>query len=375
MLSIYLSVFLVIFNNFQLGPVFLLTDVLYTALGIYFLFQLKSFRISTFYKPLLFLSLFITIILVNYVLFQNISSVFSQIRFLWGMVIFWILYLFFDQKQSKKELLFKAYLVFCVYCSGFVIFQIFAFYILQTNIYITFGEFDDLRNSMEGAISGLQSARVGGFFREPSWYAIFVGPSLYILNELKNYRGLVIVGFGLLLSSSTYAILIVSVFLLSSVFFSTYAKSKVNALVTLLLIPPIIYVILSYAPFLFDRLFFIVENQGGGSYLTRILNPFSYFYENISFFGVDVSFLKGDDFVFFVNTFLYVFYSFGIIGTLAFLSLIISHRIKYIFLSFSLMLAISIEGMAGRIDFWIVLLIYQSIYNGGLSSLIRNQRD
>ena len=108
--------------------------------------------------------------------------------------------------------------------------------------------------------------------------------------------------------------------------------------------------------FLFERLLFTLETGGSGQ--IRVIEPFSKFFENFSFLGVNTDFIRGGADGFFVNSFLYIYFSFGLIGLILFLPLIISRQIKYMFISFSLLFTIIIEGLTGRIDFWIISLIF-----------------
>jgi len=108
-------------------------------------------------------------------------------------------------------------------------------------------------------------------------------------------------------------------------------------------------------PYLFERLVFVFET--GGSAGIRVLEPLKHVAENITLLGTDTSFMKSDGNVFFVNTFLYAFFSFGVIGLLLFISLISSLKFKYFYYTAGLMLAVVIEGLTGRVDFWMLLVL------------------
>ena len=376
MISIYSSIFFVVLNNFKISSSFLMTDILYTFLAFYFLYKLKKFQVTVLFKPLFYLSFFIFVSIINYIFYENSTSLLSQFRFIWGLLIFWVFYIYFHQSLIRQETLFKAYLFFCTYCSIFILLQNILFHVFKVNVFITFGEFDLIRNSMDGATSGLDSmVRSGGFFREPSWYAIFMMPAIYMLFELKDYRRLIILILGILLCTSVTGFVYLCTFLFSIAILSSSIKLKLYSILLIILMPIILYWAFLTLPFIFERLIYVFENGGGGSAETRIFEPFKHFYDNISFFGVDVTFLKDNGNVFFVNTFLYVFFSFGMVGTMVFLKLLISFKLRFIFLSISLLFAVVIEGLAGRIDFWIIVLICQFIYNQNFHNFVYNQNN
>jgi hypothetical protein len=183
--------------------------------------------------------------------------------------------------------------------------------------------------------------RTGGVFKEPSWFALFVAPVLDIAYKQKHYRVFFICVLGLILSTSGLAFLLIALFLLLKI-------KRLKFLLVSLISIALIYFIF---PDIFGRI------SEGGSLQIRVLDPFKEMIDinNLSFIGVNMSRVYFNNTGGFINTFVFMYLSFGIIGLLLILQLF-----KFIFslyTSIALLLIIMIEGCYGRIDFWIALAV------------------
>jgi len=358
----FLAVYCVVFNNFRVFGSLLLSDVIYTLLAILMIFLLKNFKVDGYSKTLIiFVSMLFSIITFNFLYFENVTSLYSQLRFLWGALITLVFLFYFKDKGG--ELFFKHYLSFILLSSAFIIIQNFTYHILKFHFFLSFGEFDLMRVSTDGAVPGVHPyIRSGGTFREPAWFAIFAMPAIFMFHKLQEKKKLAFILIGLVLSTSSLGYLFILLFIGILIVFSNSLKLKITAIIVTVISFSIFYVVYLNYEFLFERLIFVLET--GGSASIRLFDPLEYVVSNLSWFGTDTSFMKSEDEVFFVNTFLYVFFSFGFIGILLFMPIILSSKLKYLYYSLGILISIVIEGLSGRVDFWILLVLFALIRSG-----------
>lgn len=353
----FLLVFSVIFNNFCIYGSFLLTDLIYTALGFVMLYRQKNLKLDQYTGYLLFFIFTISsLILINFLWFDNTSGLFSQLRFIWGAAIAFIVSIYLQQSKSVDYFI-HFYLVFIVCCSLFIIIQNFLFQFFNINIFLSFGEFSLIKNSTEGAQLGINNTiRSGGFFREPSWYAVYAMPALPILHTNKNNLFLLVTVLGILASTSSLGYAFLLLFILTRLVSLNNFKDKLFIILQLVLILFALWLLYLKYDFLFERLIFTLDT--GGSASTRIFEPLKYLGDNISLFGSDTRFIKSEENILFVNTLLYIIFSFGIFGLFTFFPLVFSVKLKHAYYSIGLLTCIAVEGLSGRIEFWILIALF-----------------
>lgn len=370
-LIVFISIYGVIFNNFRIAGSLLLTDILFTVIAVFMLVESKKTKIKSQAKYI-FVYIWITlvIIILNYFYYSNKISALSQLRFLWGGIITFVFIFYYTEKKSKEFL--KQYLSFIVIASIFIISQNVTFHLFNYHFFLSFGDYDLLRFSTDGAVPGVHSyIRSGGLFREPSWYAIFAMPSIFMFHKLREKLNLFLVLLGIVISTSSLGYLFILLFIGVLVVLSKSLKLKIYTVLIAIVSFVLLYLVYFEYAFLFDRLIFVLET--GGSASIRVLDPLEHLSSNITLFGTDTSFMKSKDEVFFVNTFLYIFFSFGLFGLILFIPLIISLRLKYIYYSIGLLLTIVIEGLAGRVDFWVLIVIILLIRSGAFDEYLRSR--
>jgi hypothetical protein len=186
-------------------------------------------------------------------------------------------------------------------------------------------------------------------------------PALLLFYRMRRTVALFILVIGLFCSTSSFFYIFLALFFVT-IFLGSDFEKKVKLIVFFSLAVLSFYLVFLLYPFLFDRLSFVLVT--GGSFIPRVLEPFRYLFENFTAFGGDIDFLKiGNKSDFFVNSFVYIALSYGLFGTILLSPYICSLHLGNFFYFSSLILAIAIEGMTGRIDFWILLLLVNLIYN------------
>lgn len=355
--QLYCLVFaFVIFENWALGDKVCLADILYLVFAILFLVRSTNCK-SRSKKYYLYPIIFLCIAMYDYFLFHANSMFMSQLRFVYNCSIFAILYNFFLNSSSyTKEKLISSYVYICVLFSVFIICQFLSFYLLRYNLSFDFGQFQGSINHASLAVPSLGVVyRTGGFFKEPSWYAVFMGPVLEIAYRKNRLAELIVCIIGIILSTSSMGFLFVVLFL----FFNLRRNMK-YAIIFLLLI----FLVYLAFPMAFVRFFEALNFEEGAenSNNSRVLIPFSIIFESdfLSILGMDISSIYSVYQDIFLNTFLFVLLSFGIVGLSIFVRILVRHK-SYGLISIILSTVI-IEGCYGRIDFWLALLA-ASVYS------------
>jgi hypothetical protein len=320
---------------------FLLADVIYFAIVIYIIY--KSYNKGTrlehyaiYIVPILFLCFSV----INLMRFENQEAFFSQIRYIFNYYVFSAVVFYFLIYEKRKESFIYTYECICCFFSLFVIVQFFSYYILGVNIPFDFGSYS-LEENVASIYNPLDAFlyRTGGFFKEPSWFALFVAPVLDIAYKQKHHKIFQICILGLILSTSSLAILLIAVFFLL----------RLKQLKFLILFLLCISAICLIFPDIFERLL------QGGSLQIRVLEPFDFFFKanSSSFIGIDVGrfyFFNGE---IFLNTFVFTYLAFGTIGLLFFLFFF---KLEFsLYTSIAMLAIVMIEGCYGRIDFWMAL--------------------
>lgn len=347
----------VIFSNLSVGN-FLLSDIIYGAFTFWTVIKLKD----TPYKGLV-LAFFLLVTIVNFILYGNSRALLSTIRFDYGLIICAIFFSSFDNDKYRNRLI-NGYCYACVFFSAFVIMQFFSYYVLKINIDFSFGDYAREENAA-GAYDVLSDLfyRTGGMFKEPSWYAAYVSPVVFILTKQKRYKELLICLVGLLASTSGLGFTVLAIYV--SWLVLLYDK-RMGITVALF-----VFFVYQYLPFIFNKM--STGALGEESSLgIRIVEPFSVLsHLDFSIIGLNPIFHydSSGHVMVFLNTFMFVYFYYGIIGSFLFLNFIKMKNIRVLFI---VIVAITlIEGIYGRIDFWMMLLACL-LYNSSLSN--RNKK-
>lgn len=346
---LYVLLFLgVIFEVVGISANFSITDLLYFLFA--FIFFIKKMRIkyvgNLFGSEYLFLFAFILLAFISYSNYGFGRMFQSELRFLYNCGIFTVIFSYFKGCNSiEREKLVSSYLYVCVLASTFIFIQYISFYIFRYTIKFDIGDFNaaSLYTYSSSAIY-----RTGGLFNEPSWFTLFVGPSLEIAYKNKKFKELIVCVLGLILSTSSMA------FLFLFIFGITKFSFKRGNMKTILLMIVALFLVYICFPQAFARLFEALDFENGtNSNDARVLDPFAFVASiSLPIFGMDVSDIIGD--TLFLNTFVFVLLAFGVVGLIIFLLMILQR--KSLCLSLLLLLTVIIEGCYGRIDFWMALL-------------------
>lgn len=343
----------VIFSNLGVGN-FLLSDIIYGAIAFWTVIKFKK----TPYKGLV-LAFFLIVTIVNYISYGNSRALLSTIRFDYGLIICAILFSNFDNDNYRNRLI-NGYCYACVFFSAFVIIQFVSYYVLKINIDFSFGDYAREENAA-GAYDVLSDMfyRTGGMFKEPSWYAAYVSPVSFILTKQKRFKELFICLVGLLASTSGLGFAILAIYV--SWLALLYDK-KMGITVALF-----VFLVYQYLPFIFNKM--STGALGEESSLgIRVMEPFTVLSNlDFSFIGLNPIFHYDNSghVMFFLNTFMFVYFYYGILGSFLFLNYIKMKNIRILFIA---IVAITlIEGIYGRIEFWMMLLACL-LYNSSLSN-------
>lgn len=344
--------YLVIFENFRLAQNVSLADVIYPFFAIYFFLKSPFSKDNKNSSYILLIALgFGVIAFLDFLFFNSMNMLLSQFRFIYNCTIFVVIARYFLQNENYEvPQLIDSYIYICVLCSMFIILQFLSFYLFHLNLAFDFGAYQGAINHASLEIPSFGSLyRTGGFFKEPSWFAVFMGPSLEIAYQRKYNKQLIICILGLIFSTSSMGFLFIFAFAFINL------KNQRKYLFTFLLSICIIYIIF---PMAFSRLFdaLTFDSHADNSNNARVISPFLLFahIKQIPVLGMDINLLYLQDKNLFLNTFLFVFASFGIIGLILFLKILLQPSRL---LSIILLFTIIIEGCYGRMDFWMPLLV------------------
>ena len=352
--SYYTIIFiLVICSNFDIGS-FLLSDVLYTVICLTALIQTnESKRINTNFYYLLY---FVITALLSFGLYGKIYGLLSDCRYIFGILVCSILFFSYGNNKYWRKVA-DGYCHACVFFSLVVVVQFIFFYVFKISIDLSFGEYSREMN-IAGEYDPFSDLyyRTGGMFKEPSWYAAFVSPCLFITTHKKSYKELFIILIGVLMSTSGLGLAVLAIYFV----FIVFSQRKMTGLFIAL----VLVVAYNFIPVVFQRL------SGGsiaedGSFVTRVLEPFQIILHipEVSLIGISPSwnYDNSGEVLFFANTLAFIYIHFGIIGLCVFIKYV--YFKKFVALTVAILAIISIEGLYGRIDFWMMLLackIYSS---------------
>lgn len=222
----FITIWAMIFNNFHLGGSILLTDIIYTFLALYMVFAIK--KVDTNFRIKYLCSMFIFFMFVagmNFLIYQDNHNLLSQYRFLFGLFILIVFYNYY--KIYEIEHLKKFYIYFVLSASLFIILENVAYHLLHYHFFISFGDFNLLRISTDGAIPGIHPyIRSGGLLREPSWYVVLMIPSIYMFYKQQEIYKLLVVVFGIIFSTSSLGYIYLLFFSLYVTFLTKGIKKK-----------------------------------------------------------------------------------------------------------------------------------------------------
>ena len=350
----FIIFFLVIFSNFGIGS-FLLSDIIYFVVSLVAILQTSKIKKSN--KVYGYIVYFALLTILGYFRFQHPRALLSCFRFVFGLSVCSILFSSYNN-EKYRSLIVEAYCNACVFFSIFLLIQFFSYYVLHFNIDFSFGDYAREENAA-GGYNPLDSLfyRTGGFFKEPSWYAAYVAPSLFVLTDKKEFKKLILCTCGLLASTSGLGFAVLAIYLL----WLTFSSNKKYGVILLLVFIAAYY----FLPFLFVKIGAgIVGDES--SFYPRVQEPFEELLKlPFSFFGLDpkMHYDSSGKVLFFLNTFMFVNFYFGILGLLLFVKYLYCN--KFIFLTVALLSIIIIEGLYGRIEFWMMLLACK-LYNEDL---------
>ena len=355
-LSYYTLLFILVISSNIIAGNFVLADYLYLFFCV--VAFSRTYNLKRNPKVFLYVLYFVLCALLVYSLYSNFRGLMSSCRFILGILFCSILFYSYNNVLYREKIV-KGYGYACVFLSIFVIIQFISYYVLHINIDLSFGDYAasaDTHANAAGFYDPLKDLfyRTGGLFNEPSWFAAYVSPSCFILTRNKSYKEAFVVIVGLLMSTSGLGFVVLAIYL--SWLILQYNKT-IGIVVALLFLTAYIGL-----PFIFER-----ASQGvdGGSFEARITIPFTKILQipELSIFGINPAY-HYDRFgepLFFANTLTFIYIYFGIIGLFVFFKYVYFKR--FFALTIAILAIISIEGLYGRIDFWMMVLackIYSS---------------
>lgn len=317
-----------------------------------FFFKMTTSSVTSKKNYIIYPLIFLLIAIVDFSMFHNNKMFFSQLRFVFNCGIFAIISTtLLKMNKTIRERFISTYVYVCVLCSCFIIIQFLSFYLLRYNLAFDFGSYQGSINHASLEVPSFSAVyRTGGFFKEPSWFALFIGPVLDIAYKRRQMFELIISSLGLVFSTSSMGFLFL--------FFFIVINLKSNKKLLFLSIA-LIFVLFFIFPMAFTRLFDALNTEEGAdnSNNARVILPFTLIWENRQFplLGLNIKILYDLEDSLFLNTFLFVLTSFGIVGFVAFIKII--YNKNFHLLNTILIATVIIEGCYGRIDFWLSLLV------------------
>jgi len=351
--------FLLVFStNFSVGQ-FSISQYIYIVLSIFFFWKCRELVKST--RPILFFYYFLVMSVFNFILYQNLSALGSSFRFVFNLFVYILLLVSFDNQLYRKRVIW-GYIYACEFFSLVIIVQFIVYYIVGVNLQINIGQFDPTGNQYDH--TGLLADklyRTGGLFNEPSWYASFCAPCIFIVDKLRNRIGYLVCLFGIILSTSGVGYAALGVYGLWKTFKLKPIYTLMILVIVISLLTPIMFLL---APSI-DKL--SLENSR--------LEVYAYIYSKaiISLFGVNLNslYVTEGEFEYFLNTFSFVYLFWGLVGLFIFIR--IFYYKKIVFLTIAIVAVIMIEGLYGRIDFWMMLLACR-LFNSELAVEEQNKK-
>ena len=335
----------ILFSNYEIGS-FLVSDIYYLLFSIFIVIKTKVGKMNIDHLYI-YITFFLLLSIYNYYTYHHIKAFLSCLRFVYGFFIS-VLLIATLNKSKYRHIVINAYLDFCVFFSLFLLMQFLSYYLLHVKIDFSLGS--NIRGS--GYFSDLYDPRydinyrTGGFFYEPSHYASFVSPSLFLLSRPMQKIKFILVFLGVLVSTSGLGYVILSLWGIWMCLKPGNFTLKVGLI-------SIVVIAVSLMPFVFERV------SSGGSYEVRIIEGWMILYDNatVSLWGIDPHIYMEDDGsrVFFANTFQYLYINYGIVGVLTFVMFTYYKRVPFV--SLSIFAIIFIEGINGRIEFWLLLFV------------------
>lgn len=333
--------FLVITSNIVMGA-FLLSDALYGLIAT-FLF-LKNKKNVKSYLIFSYIIYYVLASILNYNYYANERGLQSSLRFIYNFFLCIIFIACLDQKEMRKKII-DGYLNACLFFSFFIFLQIFLYYVLKINLNLDFGDLASQQNmaSEYDPLSDLMY-RTGGLFKEPSFFAAFVSPSIFILYRYRYFKKLFYVLLGIIFSTSGLGFAVILIF---SSYIIVNANTKFKILFVIFC-----FLIFVSIPFVFQHVML------GGSTEIRLVEPFVALIEegDIGLLGGNPAMhYFGDEILLWINTFVFILLYFGFLGILLFIKFI--YYTNAIYLTITILCLIIIEGLYGRIDFWMVVFV------------------
>lgn len=339
--SSYTLLFLLVFtSNIVIGS-FLLSDALYGLLTV-FVF-LKTKRDKGAYFTYCYLLYFAFAAMLSFHMYSNAKGLQSSLRFIYNFFLCITLIISLDHNEYRSKII-RGYLNACCVFSFIIFLQILLYYVFKINLNLDFGDLASQQNVANeyDPLSDLMY-RTGGIFKEPSYYTAFVGPSIFMLYKYRYFKRFIYVLMGMIFSTSGLGFAVILIF---GSYIIINANKKFKFLFIILC--AIIFVSL---PFVFQHVLL------GGSNEIRLVEPFTALFEegNVGLFcGNPAMHYYKDEILIWINTFVFILLYFGIVGMLLFLKFIYYKQALY--LTVTILCLIIIEGLYGRIDFWMTVL-------------------
>lgn len=315
-----------------------ISQFIYGFLAFFFFFKNHKYIQNT--KVIKYVLFFSVVAFINFFLYQNKEAFGSSLRFIYNLLLYSVFLMSFDNRITRPKVV-NGYIYASTFFSLFIIIQFITYYLLGVNIKIAYGDYNTTGSAYD-PLSGMLY-RTGGFFNEPSWYAAFCSPCIFIVDRLKNKKALIICILGTFLSTSGTGYLVLAFYGLWKIFNMKPIYTLICLVIIIILLTPIMYLL---APNI-DKM--NLENER--------LSIYAYMYMNsvITLLGTSPNPLYVDGKLdFFLNTLSFIYLFWGALGIAAFYR--VSYYNKMIFLTFSIFAVMAVEGLYGRMDFWMMLL-------------------
>lgn len=356
LLKLETIIFLLVFSsNFSVGE-FSVSQFIYIILAFFFLWRYRKYIAST--KAIIFFYYFMVASVVNYALYHNSSAFGSSLRFVFNLFIYILLLMSLNNNYMRKRIIY-GYLYACEFFSLVIIVQFLIYYLLGINLQINIGQFNPTGNAYDPASMMVGSLyRTSGLFNEPSWYASFCAPCIFIADKLRDRIGYFVCLFGIIFSTSGVGYAVLGVYGLWKIF-------KMKPIY-------VIMIMIAFVLLMTPIMFLLVPSIEKISFENTRLAVYAYIFTKsvYSIWGVNPGslYMSNGEFEYFLNTLSFVYLFWGIVGLLVFVK--IFYYNKVILLTLAIIAVIAIEGLYGRIDFWMMLLACR-LYNSELISECR----
>lgn len=274
-----------ILSNYSVGGKISIGDFFVILILIVSIIKFKSLNIISFYGCISIL----IISIVDFILYLNYYS--DGIMVMMRMSFYIFTYFIISNlaiSKDKYKIIINYYILLCVIFSFILIIQIFVYFLFDKIIFLIDTPLDIEKSSLLTLDIATQGFRSGGFFREPSYFSIFIAPALFYSVVFRQWRLYIFLSFAVILSTSALGF----IFILLPLIDLIYSKISIKFFPAFLAIF-IIFIVAAadLIPIFPDR---VIETlNGGGSLNARVIEPFaSIFKEGEVFLGPNFGVLR-----------------------------------------------------------------------------------